>query len=200
MPKRLSDPIKSKLVTEDERHRRNRNVAGFANGIVQTTMIEEMVQKFPGKKFAFLYSDHQLQDVQMVEFLRSPEIRAKIPIVAFVAGDAARPKIDRKSLNGADLVFGWNLLSTNIDLFVRANQDVPFIGQHNEHKHSDVMASFGYDFYDLGIAAANCLITEHLSNKRAMGEIPIDLKHRADWQFNDQEMFRFEIERPPLVG
>jgi ABC-type uncharacterized transport system substrate-binding protein len=189
----VSDPIKSNLVTEHERNKRANNIAGFANGINRTSMIQEMVRYFPGKTFAFLYGEHQLQDVQMVEFLKSPEISALIPIVAFVAGDISRPKIDQTLLNGAHIMFGWNLLSTNIDRFVNANPDVPFIGQHYEHKNSDVMASFGLDFWDLGVAAANCLITEHLDNKRPLGDIQIDFSHRVKWYFNEQQMKRFGI-------
>ncbi|MBX9926795.1 MAG: hypothetical protein K2Y05_10590, partial [Hyphomicrobiaceae bacterium] len=150
----VSDPVGSELVSIDDLIERAYHRAGFANGIDRSMILEEISRHFPGKRVGFVYGENQIQDLQMVRFFDLPAIQTIAPPIKLLRGSLDSPRFDDAELSDVDVVFGWNLLSTNIDLFVNANPGVPFIGQHYEHRNSDVMASFGYDFRELGVAAA----------------------------------------------
>jgi hypothetical protein len=154
-------------------------------------MVKDLARCFPGQTFGFLYGKEQLQDRQMLDFLKSQRTIRFVPIEANVSA----PTVDASLVRGIKLVFGWNMLNTNIDMFVRANPTLAFIGPQYENIQSGVVASYGADFDQLGRSAADFLVDHFFGHGSALGDLPIEFPDTAKMLISKQQMQAFGLVR-----
>jgi ABC-type uncharacterized transport system substrate-binding protein len=185
----VTDPVASGLVKANEIKFRDRNVAGFSNGIIPKEMVNTFARCFPHKTFGFLYNEHQLQDMQMKGYLDAQDVIT----VHYVKLDPGSPAFDRDLHQASDIFFGWNALNKNIDRFVTANPDLAFIGPQFENIEAGVVASYGADFAKLGRESADFLVNRFFAAQQPLSSLEINFPDTARMLVSDRQLQHFGL-------
>lgn len=196
----VSDPVSSALIRSDELGERAQNVSGYGNGINKATMVAQFSECFPGRKFLYVWGPNQTQDVQTRTFLQSEQSKIQVVDAPMTVGDASTT-IDRTLLLGDPIVFGWNLLNTNINRFVSDNPKTRFIGPALENIGVEVIACYGSDFNFLGKQAAKTLVNEYFRKGSAsLGSVPVELPDLGKLYVSERLKNNLQVEVPQNCG
>ena len=195
----VTDPIADKLV--DNLNFGKGNITGTTSKVPSTKIIKFALELFPNmKKVGILYSTGENNSNAIITQLESDIKTFNLPIELVKKGVTATvdiQKIAEATMNETDALFVINdngiVSSVNILIKAADNAHKPIFASDIQSVKQGALFTFGLNYKDEGIAAANILKEIIIDNKKP-SEIPVFTNQKDYFVVNRKLLKEFKVD------
>jgi putative tryptophan/tyrosine transport system substrate-binding protein len=201
----VTDPIADKLV--DNLNYGKDNITGTTSKVPSTKILKFALQLFPNiKKIGILYSTSENNSIAILDQLESDIKNDKLPIELIKKGISSTvdiQKIAESTVENTDALFVINdngiVSSVNILIKITDKAHKPIFASDIQSVMQGALFTFGLNYRDEGIAAAN-ILKEILIDKKKPAEIPVFI-NKKDYFVVNKKLFKdFNVDSNKVIG
>ncbi|MEA4936096.1 MAG: ABC transporter substrate-binding protein [Paludibacter sp.] len=195
----VTDPVADKLV--DNLNFGKGNITGTTSKVPSTKILQFALELFPEiKKVGVLYSTGENNSIAILTQLESDIRTFNLPIELVKKGVTATvdiQKIAESTMNETDALFVINdngiVSSVNILIKATDNAHKPIFASDIQSVKQGALFTFGLNYKDEGIAAANILKEIIIENKKP-SEIPVFVNQKDYFVVNRKLFKEFKVD------